>query len=155
MKGALLLLFSILHIVELILLAVFARQYHFVDPTLYETVKDQDGRDALFVASQLGRFDMVSLFLTAAGLFLGGAALTGFWMIRAEATRAAQKEAREIASQTAAVEAALVSRKWIEDEGKALLREYAMVQQGAADPTIGVTAAQASAVIAEATEVTS
>jgi hypothetical protein len=149
MRGVAILTFAVLHVLQLVLLAVLVKDYHFVDPALYDTIKTQDGRDVLYVASQLGRFDLVSLFLGAGGLFLGAAALGGFWMVRSAAVSAADAAARE-ESNTLVPK---LAREWFEREGRAIFEQAAAINQGAKTATIDIDETEAQQVIKAANEI--
>lgn len=89
-------LFAALHLVTLLLLVAVISDYHFIEPALMAEVRAQDGLDTIAVASQLGRFDLVSLLLAAFALLalLGG--LFAFGYVRGESYATARQAAEEI-----------------------------------------------------------
>ena len=54
---------AVLHVTTIVAVIVLFGDYHFVDPSLYKVAKDNSGAEALNIASQMGRLDLVSLVL--------------------------------------------------------------------------------------------
>ncbi len=69
-------------IVLTVVVATFYKDYHFVDPTLYESVRAKSDRDALSVAVQLGRLDLLSVMIGLLSFVVALATLFGFWFYR-------------------------------------------------------------------------
>lgn len=63
---------------------------------------DNQGKDAIAVAAQIGRLDVVSLIFAMFGIILALFAFGGFFSIRTHAEHIATKEAREVAERVAA-----------------------------------------------------
>jgi hypothetical protein len=76
---------AVLHVTTIVAVIVLFGDYHFVDPSLYKVAKDNSGAEALNIASQMGRLDLVSLVLTLAGLLLALLGLYGFIAAKSEA----------------------------------------------------------------------
>lgn len=62
-----------------------------IPPDLLERALDNP--DAIQVAMEIGRLDVISILITVLGIFLGVTALVGSWMIRREALAVAQEAA--------------------------------------------------------------
>ena len=95
--------------------------------------------DAIGVAAQIGRLDIVSIVLGLFGLLLGIAAFVGFWMIRRAAIEAAKDEARRAINEKAAE--MFDGVKSVRDAGQA-------------DPIIQIESVKVSDVLSNAEEVT-
>lgn len=91
--------FSGLHIFAYIAIFMLYRDYHFVDPALYEAVKDQKSADAFHVASQLGRFDFASMILGCVSIFIALAAIFAFLEIKNRAEESARKAAQQMVNE--------------------------------------------------------
>jgi hypothetical protein len=87
------------HVIEFVLIIALFKDYHFVDPALYEAVKDQKSLDAMHVASELGRFDMVSAYLGVFSIFIALAAIFAFVEVRTRAEKAANEAATAIVNE--------------------------------------------------------
>lgn len=81
------------------LIWLLLKSYHFVDPALYNEVKDQTSLDAIRVASELGRFDLASMFLGGISILLGIAAIFGFVEVRTRSAERAEATARQIVDE--------------------------------------------------------
>lgn len=112
--------FVLLHIMQIIAIVMLFKEYHFVDPALYEAVKDQKSVDAMHVASQLGRFDMVSLILSMIGIFISLAAIFAFIEVRSRSVRVAA----ETAEREAARVAQEVAELQIRPEASRIIEEF-------------------------------
>ncbi len=93
--------FLALHIAQIIFIIALLKDYHFVDPALYDAVKAEKSRDIIQLAGQLGRFDMASMFLAGIAILLGMAAIFGFLEVRSKAIRVAKDEATLEAARVA------------------------------------------------------
>jgi len=91
--------FIVAHLIEGVLLWTLLKDYHFVDPALYDEVKDKTSLDAIRVASELGRFDLASMFLAGISILLGVAAIFGFVEVRFRSEKRAEEAARQIVDQ--------------------------------------------------------
>ena len=61
MSGGWVPFFVALHVTAFVFIAVLVGDYNFVDATLYEDVVATGGADALNVANQIGRLDVLTL----------------------------------------------------------------------------------------------
>lgn len=104
MNGSRIVTFIWLLALTIVLMTMF-KDYHFVDPALYDTVVEKKSKDALDVAAQLGRFDLVSMLLGIIALLIGIMAVSGFWMIRGAAVKAAEDAAVRVAEEVATAQA--------------------------------------------------
>lgn len=93
--------FCVLHILQVVAIAILYTDYKFVDPALYEAVKDTKSLDVVNVAAQLGRFDLASLFLGGTSLVIAIAAVFGFLEVRSKSVRVATEVASLQAEKTA------------------------------------------------------
>lgn len=148
MKGAFLLGCAVLHIMQVVAIIILFNDYHFVDPAIYESVKNAESKNVLHVAAQLGRFDLVSMLLAVVTLFLGIIALAGFWMIRGAAVRAAENAAREEIKTNASH----YIKEMAETLGRDIFSEANAVQKGISKPHIDIGRDQEKLVIAGASE---
>lgn len=139
---------GVLHIMQVVAIFILFNEYHFVDPALYESVKSAESRDVLNVATQLGRFDLVSMFLAVVTLFLGVIALAGFWTIRGAALRAAEAAAREEVKNSAEK----YVKQWMDAYGRDSLRAVEQVARGATEAEIEIGPLQERSVIENASE---
>lgn len=133
------------------------KDYHFVDPALYDRVKATGSKDVLDVAVQLGRFDLISMFLGTIALLIGVMAVSGFWMIRGAAIRAAEEAAKlEAKSQATLVSEKIaedVARRYLEEKAPALV-ETVLKFQGIVRPAqVDLTKAEADQVTSDAVEI--
>lgn len=92
-------LFVGLHLVTLVFLVAIISDYHFIDPTLMAEVQAHDGLDTIAVASQLGRFDFLSVLLAAFALLAVFGGLFGFGFVRGESQATARQTAERIAEE--------------------------------------------------------
>lgn len=88
--------FCVAHIVSLVAIFMLYRDYNFVDPALYEAVKDQKSLDTLHVAVQIGRFDLASFFLGTVAILIALAAIFAFVEVKSRAERVAEEAAKAI-----------------------------------------------------------
>lgn len=91
--------FGIAHLIQFVLLFTLLKDYHFVDPALYSSVKDTESLNAIHVAAELGRFDLASMFLAGVSLLLGVAAIFGFVEVRWRSEKRAEDAARSFLDQ--------------------------------------------------------
>lgn len=91
--------FIALHIVAFAALVLFFMGYHFVDLEAYRAANAEESIDALRVAYDTGRLELLSLALTVLGVSIGVFAILGYWIYGHVVERAAVKETREIAPQ--------------------------------------------------------
>jgi len=105
-----------IHIASIIAIALLFGRAQLVDPALYGEAKSQAGLDAIHIASQLGRLDIVSLILAMFGLLVGIAAIFGFIEVRSGA--------RDAASEVAKAEAKAHMDKYLNDEAPTIIRTY-------------------------------
>lgn len=91
--------FTALHVVTIVMLVIYFTGHHFVDPEAYRLAKSEHSIDALKVAYNTGRLELVALSLTVLGVAVGVFAVLGFWVYGHVVERAAIKETREIAPQ--------------------------------------------------------
>ncbi|RWA67484.1 hypothetical protein [Mesorhizobium sp.] len=103
-----------LHVASIVAIVLLFTQYHFVDPELYAAAKANPGSDALSLASQLGRLDVVSLILTLAGLFLAFLGIFGFVAVRREAIAESKDAAEEVIPEEV--------KKYMDMKASALIR---------------------------------
>ena len=82
--------FLAMHIATVCFLWMIICEFNFVTPSLYEAAKNENAADALHLALQIGRLDLVTLFLAIV-------AFIGFWSYGHVVDRAARKETEEIA----------------------------------------------------------
>ncbi|MER8509135.1 hypothetical protein [Mesorhizobium sp. M0199] len=108
--------FLALHVATIVFLIAVLKQYHFVDPALYEAVKDAKSADILELASQLGRFDLVSMLLGMFGILLGLGAIVGFSELRFRA--------REVAGETAQIEARTALAEFLNNSAPSIIRAH-------------------------------
>jgi len=128
--------FIVAHLVEGVLLWTLLKDYHFVDPSLYHEVKDKTSLDAIRVASELGRFDLASMFLAGISILLGVAAIFGFVEVRFRSEKRAEETARQIVDQKVT----------------ALFNEAMKTRGDGALPHVGVTKAVEADVLSKANE---
>ncbi|ANL52884.1 hypothetical protein [Rhizobium phaseoli] len=93
--------FIVAHIIEIIVIWTLLKDYHFVDQSLYQAVETTKSSDALHVAVQLGRFDMISIFFAGVSILIGIAAIFGFAEVRSRSEKRAEEAAKPIAAQIA------------------------------------------------------
>ncbi|MNL47298.1 hypothetical protein D3C87_1700800 [compost metagenome] len=128
---------------------ILFNDYNFVDPQLYETVKDAKSLDVLNVASQIGRFDLISMFLGIVAVFIGIVAVLGFWTIRGAALKSASDAAREEMKATGEKHV----KEWIEKHGRTFFEAAGSVQEGSAVPSIGIGDEKAAQITKNADEI--
>ena len=73
--------------------------------------------DAIHLAAEVGRLDVVSLILALLAIILGFGAIAGFWMIRSAATKAAADMAKKVAEEEAVPEARRATIEWLQAQG--------------------------------------
>lgn len=93
--------FCVLHIMQVVALFILFKDYKFVDPALYEAVKDAKSLDVFSIAAQLGRFDLAALFLGGTSIIIAIAAIFGFLEVRSKSVRVAIDTATMQAAKTA------------------------------------------------------
>lgn len=84
-----------LHICWFFALIVLARDFHFVDPTLYDAVLRAQEREVLALAVQLGRLDFLNSILAILAIVIAGGAILGILEVR----KGAQLRAEEAVQQ--------------------------------------------------------
>lgn len=131
--------------------------YNFVDPALYKTVEKDGGNDTLKVAVQLGRFDLVSMLLAIVTLLIGIFAVSGFWMIRGAAIKAAEEaalaEAKKQSEATAKETAEKIARAYLEEKTPELVENMLKSMGELVPPKIGLTAEQIQNVTSGSVEI--
>ncbi len=93
--------FCVLHVLQVVAIIILFTDYKFVDPALYDAVKDAKSLDVFNVAAQLGRFDLAALFLGGTSIIIAIAAIFGFLEVRAKSVRVAIDTATLQAAKTA------------------------------------------------------
>ncbi len=92
-----------------IVLGILISNHHFVDPSLYESVKTAEAQTDLSIAVELGRLDFASALLSIVGILVGLGALVGYtevrWRAIEQGRQAAIPAATEAARQPAEEEA--------------------------------------------------
>lgn len=80
-----------------------------------------DKVDAIHLAAEVGRLDIVSLVLALLAILLGFSALIGYWAIRSAAIAASREEAsmiaKKVAEQEAVPEARRATIEWLQSQG--------------------------------------
>lgn len=84
------------------------------------SLKDATSPDAIEIAAQLGRLDLVSLLLALVGLVLVAGGIFAFINFRGIARKQAKQEATEIAKKIAEQ----VANQYMQDEGARLVKNY-------------------------------
>ncbi|MEM5500762.1 hypothetical protein WNY59_04075 [Ahrensia kielensis] len=111
----------IVHILWLFLFIVLSRDYHFVDPTLYDAVAGSKEREIFSLAVQLGRLDFLNSILAILAVIIGLSAVLGIVEVRKGAEMKAEDAAKSVAKETAEKEAPIEARRatedWIEAQG--------------------------------------
>ncbi|MCD7110573.1 hypothetical protein LRX75_16180 [Rhizobium sp. DKSPLA3] len=141
MKKFLIVLFCFVQIIQIVLLGIVLSRYSFVDRDLYDVVAAQASHDVLHIASQIGRFDMISMMLSCWGLFIGVAALGGFWTIRGAAVAASEGVAKIEATRVAVTSAETAARVYMEQNAARLFGEVLKARDG---PTVDEAAVSVS-----------
>ena len=90
-----------LHIVWAILFVALIRDYHFVDPTLYESVQSAKQREVFALAVQLGRLDFLNAVIAILAVVFGVGALFGIVEVRKNAEHKAEEAAVPVAEKAA------------------------------------------------------
>lgn len=91
--------FTVSVIMQWIAIWILFGDYHFVDPALYEQVKSKASLDAISVASQIGRFDLASMFLAIVSILLGIGGIVGFIEVRFRTGKLAEETARQMVDE--------------------------------------------------------
>ena len=89
--------FSALHVAAFVAIVLLFSSHEFVDPALYAVAAENGSKDALSVAYDLGRLELLALSLTVLAVSIGIFAVLGYWIYGHLVDRAARKETREIA----------------------------------------------------------
>lgn len=76
---------------------VLAKDYHFVDPTLYDAVLAANEREVFSLAVQLGRLDFLNSVLAILALVIAGGAIFGILEVRKGAEVKAEAAAKVVA----------------------------------------------------------
>lgn|GEM_PF-4316063 len=144
---------------SIVVLTLF-KDYHFVDPAIYDRVVDTGSKDALDVAAQLGRFDLVSMILGIIALLIGIMAVSGFWMIRGAAVKAAEDAAvsasRSVADKQATTVAELVAQGYLAENVPKLvdsMLKSILATAPTVAPETGLTPEEVQEVTARAQEI--
>jgi len=137
---------------QIMAIIMLFKEYHFVDPALYDAVAKSGDLDTLSVAVKLGRFDLVSMLLGLIAVLIGMAAMSGFWMLRGAAKNAAAQQAKEEAGPIAREESARIAREYLEEKAPELIANMLQSKGIPEKPEIGMSAQQVQEVIDEATE---
>jgi hypothetical protein len=91
--------FLALHIATIILVTVLLTGHQFVDLSIYKSASNSLAKgqvvDAVSLAAQLGRLDLVSALLATIGFLVGVAGIVGYTEIRNRAIREARDAAIE------------------------------------------------------------
>jgi hypothetical protein len=93
--------FIVAHIVEGVVIWALFKDYHFVDPAIYNEAVKSGNADAIQVAYQIGRLDLASMFLAGISVLLGLAAIFAFVEVRSRAIRNAAETAKLEATRVA------------------------------------------------------
>lgn len=97
--------------------------------------------DAVHMAAELGRLDLVSVLLATLGIFLAVAAVGGFWVIRGAALHAARETARD------------ESQRYLDREAGRLFDEAVRTQGGRPEgPDLGSARLDEGTILEGATE---
>jgi len=83
-----------LHSCWLIAFIVLVKDYHFVDPALYDAVLGAKQRDVFALAVQLGRLDFMNSVLALLALVIAGGAVFGILEVRKAAEMRAESTAK-------------------------------------------------------------
>lgn len=86
---------------QIISILILYKDYRFVDPALYEAVKETKSLEVINVAAQLGRFDLAAMFLGGTSIIIAIAAIFGFLEVRSKSVRVAIETATLQAAKTA------------------------------------------------------
>ncbi|MDR9820595.1 hypothetical protein RJJ63_14965 [Rhizobium hidalgonense] len=129
--------FIVAHLIEGVILWTLLRDYHFVDQSLYNEVKDKASLDAIRVASELGRFDLASMFLAGVSILIGVAAIFGFVEVRFRSEKRAEEVARHVVDQKVT----------------ALFNEAMKTRGDGMAPQLGMTEAVEADVLSKANEI--
>lgn len=149
-------IFVLLLFLQIFIVVILLSGYHIVDPALFDRVRATGSVDALDVAAQLGRFDLVSMFLGIIALLIGVIAVSGFWMIRGAAMRAAEVAAKIEAKEQAEKVAERVARTYLEENTPKLVSSMVQSLKDTSltlPPDIGLTPEEVQEVTAEAEEI--
>lgn len=149
-------IFAFLLCLQIAVIALLLSGYHIVDPALFDRVRATGSVEALDVAAQLGRFDLVSMFLGIIALLIGVIALCGFWMIRGAAMRAAEVAAKTEAKEQAEKVAERVARTYLEENTPKLVSSMIQSFKDASFTpplAVGLTPEEVQEVTAEAEEI--
>lgn len=87
------------HVVQCAIILTLLKEFHFVDPALYDEVMAAKSNDVIHVASELGRFDMASLLLGIVSILIALAAIFGFAEVRWRSEKKAEETARLVVEQ--------------------------------------------------------
>jgi hypothetical protein len=142
-------LFCLLLLLQVTIVILLLSGYHIVDPALYNRVKSTGSADTLDVAAQLGRFDLISMFLGIIAVLIGIMAVSGFWMIRGAAIKAAE----DAAKVEARIQAEITARIYLEENTPALVSGVLKSRGEPMAPNIGLTEEQIQEVTSGATEI--
>lgn len=88
-----------------------------VMPSAAMAAEAKDHVDAIHLAAEVGRLDVISFILGALTIVLAIGALLGFWVIRGAAMSAAKEEAKRVAEQEAVPEARRAATSWFQSQG--------------------------------------
>lgn len=91
-----------LHAMWFVAFLVLAKDYHFVDPTLYDAVLASKEREVFSLAVQLGRLDFLNSVLAILALVIAGGAIFGILEVRKGAEIKAEAAARAVAEGVSA-----------------------------------------------------
>ena len=104
------------HLVTLVAIWALFSSHNVVDPALYRAVVKTESLDALQVATQLGRLDVVSSILAMFGILIGLAAIFGFAEVRVRA--------KEVAGDVARDEAKTAMDSYLNEKAPAIIRAH-------------------------------
>lgn len=108
--------FAALHVVAFVLIGCLIAKDGFVDPAMYDEAKKASTVDALHLALQVGRLDIVSLMVAFYAIFAGVAAVFGFIEVRQRAVTVAGVAAEE--------EAKRLIQDFLDNKAPGIIREH-------------------------------
>jgi len=86
-----------LHVCWAMAILVLLKDYHFVDPTLYDAVAGAKEREIFSLAAQLGRLDFLNSVLAMLAIVIGLGAIIGIIEVR----KGAEQKAEDVAIKAA------------------------------------------------------
>jgi hypothetical protein len=110
--------------------------------------------DAIQLAAELGRLDIVSILLACFGILLAIFAVGGFWLIRGAAINAAKNEARLIAREEAQSIAKEEAKRYMEQNAASLFGEGEELSKNrSTHPNLNNVENNSKSIIKDATEI--